>query len=234
LGEAGGAEYQKRLGELLEKYWKPVYVYIRARWRRTNEDAKDLTQAFFSHLLERDQLARLPDSHRSFRAYLKTVLQHFLIDEYRRSRIRQTEMPTLRLDEVGERERMQMEDRSKSDSPEKAYDAQWMNDLLRQSVGELQRSLEQEGKPLYFEAFRLYCLEPFRANSGAPSPLAGLPAESPTYEEVARRLGLKKSDVRNYLSVCRQRIFLLLRDRIRDTVQTEDEVKRELEELFGL
>jgi len=33
---------------LIAAYWKPVYKYIRVRWRRSNEDAKDLTQGFFA------------------------------------------------------------------------------------------------------------------------------------------------------------------------------------------
>ena len=31
---------------IVSAYWKPVYRYIRIRWRSSNEDAKDLTQSF--------------------------------------------------------------------------------------------------------------------------------------------------------------------------------------------
>ena len=40
------------LGRVCSKYWKPVYAYVRAAWAKSNEDAKDLTQAFFLWLLE--------------------------------------------------------------------------------------------------------------------------------------------------------------------------------------
>src|SRR2546430_15210755 len=39
---------------LISAYWKPVYKYIRVRWSRSNEDAKDLTQAFFARAFEKE------------------------------------------------------------------------------------------------------------------------------------------------------------------------------------
>ena len=39
------------LGELCRIYWYPLYAYIRRRGR-TPEEAQDLTQGFFLHLLE--------------------------------------------------------------------------------------------------------------------------------------------------------------------------------------
>ncbi|HUQ93453.1 MAG TPA: hypothetical protein VM120_17355 [Bryobacteraceae bacterium] len=38
---------------ILAGYWKPAYKYIRVQWNRSNEDAKDLTQAFFAAALEK-------------------------------------------------------------------------------------------------------------------------------------------------------------------------------------
>src|SRR5262245_56386546 len=37
---------------LVRSYWRPIYVYIRSRWAKTNEDAKDLTQDFFLWMME--------------------------------------------------------------------------------------------------------------------------------------------------------------------------------------
>jgi hypothetical protein len=36
------------LGEVIELYWKPVYRFIRLKFHKNNEDAKDLTQGFFA------------------------------------------------------------------------------------------------------------------------------------------------------------------------------------------
>src|SRR3989442_306092 len=38
---------------LIAAYWKPVYKYIRVKSKFSNEDAKDLTQAFFTWAVEK-------------------------------------------------------------------------------------------------------------------------------------------------------------------------------------
>ncbi len=40
-------ERRRALEVLIAAYWKPVYKYIRLRWEKDNEEAKDLTQDFF-------------------------------------------------------------------------------------------------------------------------------------------------------------------------------------------
>ena len=45
---------------LVAAYWKPVYKYLRIRWQRSDEDAKDLTQEFFTRLIEKDFLGKDP------------------------------------------------------------------------------------------------------------------------------------------------------------------------------
>src|SRR6185295_8801741 len=71
---------REALDRLVESYWRPVYVYIRRAWRRDVEEAKDLTQAFFARLLEKETFARADPARGSFRAYLKTALKHFLVN----------------------------------------------------------------------------------------------------------------------------------------------------------
>jgi len=44
---SGQAEERERaLNTLIAAYWKPVYKYIRLRWRKDNEQAQDLTRSF--------------------------------------------------------------------------------------------------------------------------------------------------------------------------------------------
>jgi hypothetical protein len=50
-------ERRRAFEAIVQAYWKPVYKYVRIHWRRSNEDAKDLTQSFFTRLIEKDDLA---------------------------------------------------------------------------------------------------------------------------------------------------------------------------------
>ena len=71
---------------ILAAYWKPVYKYVRLRWRESNEDAKDLTQGFFTRLLEKDALARYDTAKGGFRTYLRACLDSYLANEHRAER----------------------------------------------------------------------------------------------------------------------------------------------------
>jgi RNA polymerase sigma-70 factor (ECF subfamily) len=48
-------------------YWPPVYAFIRARVRDT-EEAKDLTQAFFARLIEHHDLRGVDPQRGRFRS----------------------------------------------------------------------------------------------------------------------------------------------------------------------
>jgi len=71
---------------LISAYWKPVYKYIRVRWSRSNEDAKDLTQAFFARFLEKQDVQDADPARGRFRSFLLGSFKHFLANEYDRER----------------------------------------------------------------------------------------------------------------------------------------------------
>ena len=49
-GKGQDTDNRALIGMLLERYWKPVYCYVR-RKGYNNEDAKDLTQGFFQEVV---------------------------------------------------------------------------------------------------------------------------------------------------------------------------------------
>jgi hypothetical protein len=63
---------------LIEAYWKPVYKYLRLKWRADADQAADLTQAFFTTTLEKDVLARFDPGRARFRTYLRVCLDGFV------------------------------------------------------------------------------------------------------------------------------------------------------------
>src|SRR5262245_20324830 len=81
LSSRGTGEARRAaLGELLEAYWRPLYFFARRKGRSV-EAAKDAVQGFLAHLLEKDDfLARLDPAKGRFRGYLKTALDHWLVN----------------------------------------------------------------------------------------------------------------------------------------------------------
>ncbi|MBL7189541.1 MAG: sigma-70 family RNA polymerase sigma factor [Phycisphaerae bacterium] len=68
------------IGLLLNKYWKPVYCYLR-RKGYDNEQAKDLTQGFFHEVvLGRGLIQKADQSKGRFRSYLLLALNRYIIN----------------------------------------------------------------------------------------------------------------------------------------------------------
>ena len=64
---------KEALEELCGRYWKPIYCHLRVAWAKSNEDAKDLTQAFLIWLVEGEALARYAPQRAAFRTELGKI-----------------------------------------------------------------------------------------------------------------------------------------------------------------
>ena len=56
-GQADSPQASEALEKLCRTYWYPLYVYVR-RQGNNPEDAQDLTQDFFSRVLEKNYFAK--------------------------------------------------------------------------------------------------------------------------------------------------------------------------------
>jgi RNA polymerase sigma factor (sigma-70 family) len=83
LGARDGlaAEARSAWDQLVDVYWKPVYFQVRRKGHNV-EDAKDLTQQFFTSLLERGALKAVDPAKGKFRTFVRACLEHFLSDQY--------------------------------------------------------------------------------------------------------------------------------------------------------
>src|SRR5579863_5855019 len=82
--EGSGPGAEAALASLCATYWRPLYAFVR-RQGRSVEDAQDLTQSFFSHILEKDSLRHVDPSLGRFRSFLLASLRNFLAGEWRHS-----------------------------------------------------------------------------------------------------------------------------------------------------
>jgi hypothetical protein len=216
---------QEQLNRLLKRYWKPVYAYIQQGWKKPVEECKDLTQEFLLRMLEGEYFPKAAPDKGSCRASHKPSLQHFPVRPGRRegAKKRGGDKAVVLLED---------EDVSKmpSDSgqpPEEAFDAQWVSCVLDEGVQALKEVLHVEGKDLYFEVFTLFYIE------SVDAPKEGEPPVEWTHPRIAQRLGIKASDVANYLSYGRRKLRELLGSRVKDYVATEEDERQELDFVLG-
>src|SRR5437764_9960498 len=73
-------EGREALAALCRIYWYPLYAYVR-RMVRDGEEALDLTQAFFTHLLEKNVLGIADPTRGKFRTFLLACCGNFLANQ---------------------------------------------------------------------------------------------------------------------------------------------------------
>jgi len=220
LRDPAGLTFRPGLETLCQRYWKPVYVYVRAVWARGNDDAKDLTQAFFLWLLEGDALRRYAPERGSFRNYLKVMLRSFVThqDEALRTLKRGGGARTLSLEGSLPAIEEIVPDPRTAD-PEKAFERVWLVDLVTQAIDRVRERCRPGREALAFQVYEEYDLAPM--------------ADRPTYSALAARLNVKEHDIDTFLSAVRQQVRTEIRADLADQTADEGHLEAEYHALFG-
>jgi RNA polymerase sigma-70 factor (ECF subfamily) len=217
--EADEETCRVNLERLVRTYWKPAYGYIRRKWGKSNEDAKDLTQAFFADLFNRPFLEHVSPEKGRFRTFLRTCLENFLRNEYDRGTAlkRGGDKTIISLDFISPDGRASI-DPPDNQTPEEIFDREWEKAAFQAALKTLEEKYGEEGRPNYHRVFQIYYLNP---------------KEKVSYGDVAKKLGIKETDVTNYLNHARSRFGAILEEIVRETVSEEALVHEEMAHLFG-
>lgn len=218
-GREASAEAAQALETLCRTYWYPLYVYVRRRGYG-REDAQDLTQGFFAHLLERDFLRGVSQEKGRFRSFLLAALNHFLSDQWDRSRAakRGHGQPPISLD-ADLAERRYRAEGCDMLTPQLAYERFWAATLLERAQTRLADEYAAHGK-----ADLLRQLEEFPLGERAES----------SFRECAARLGLRESALKSDVHRMRARYRELLREEVACTVSDPGEVAGEIHYLIAV
>jgi RNA polymerase sigma factor (sigma-70 family) len=205
---------------LVAAYWKPVYKSIRIRFRKTNEEAKDLTQAFFTHALEREMFRSYDPERARFRAFVRTCLRNYVTNDEEAARRIKRGGGAITLSLDFEQAESEIDRAAPNVAFEDAFDHDLAESLRTMAVEELATSLEARGKRVYFELFERYDLID--------------PGERPTYSALAEELSLKTTDVTNYLHHARSLLRRIVLRKLREITASEEEFRDEALALLGI
>ena len=217
-GPKPDARGDSALAELCRLYWYPLYMFARRRGH-SPDDAQDLTQGFFLHLVEQRALASVDRLKGKFRSFLLAALEHFLANEWRRAKTQKRGGHVAFVsinDDTAENRFIQAP--SSEAAPEKAYEQAWAMSLLEQSLNRLRAEATSAAKADTFERLKGFL-------TGDKQPV--------TYAELARQMNTTEAALKMTVSRMRARYGELLREEIANTVTTPDEVEDELRALFA-
>jgi DNA-directed RNA polymerase specialized sigma24 family protein len=205
------------LAELCQLYWYPLYVFARRRGH-SPDDAQDLTQGFFLHLLEHRALAHVDRLKGKFRSFLLASFQNYLSIEARRVRCLKRggncEFVTLDLERAESRYLLEPADAL----AEKIFDARWAMTLLGRAMTLLGEEYAAQDNTSTFEILKAFL---DLSNSKAPPP----------YEQVAEALQLSVGSVKTLIYRMRKRFAFILRKEVGRTVSDPAEVDGEIHSL---
>ena len=145
-GRPSSPKAAEALATLCGIYWFPLYAYVRRRGHSI-DDAQDLTQGFFVHLLD-NQTLRVADRERGrFRSFLLASMKHFLAKQWRRdaAQKRGGGRAPISLDFDDGETRYRLEP-SHNATPEKLFERQWTLTLLARALTTLRTEFEASGK----------------------------------------------------------------------------------------
>src|SRR3984893_12196668 len=209
---------QSALAELCRLYWYPLYVFARLSGH-SPDDAQDLIQGFFLHLLEHRAPTGVDRLKGKFRSFLLASLQNYLSDELARACClkRGGNEEFLHLDAEDAEERYRLEP-VEFLTAEKIFDARWAMTVLGEAMNQLRQEYANEGKASTFETLKVF-LDPI--NSIAP----------PSYEEVAHQLQVSMGGVKTLIHRLRKQYTALLREEVGRTVCDPVEIDEEIHAL---
>src|SRR2546422_4378518 len=207
------------LEKLCRAYWYPLYVFIR-RQGYDPPDAQDLTQGFFTRLLEKNYLAQADRQKGRFRSFLLAALKHFVSDEQDKAKAQKRGggQALISLDDQTAEKRYRVEPADIM-SAEKLFERRWALTLLEQARARLRDEYVTAGNAEFYDELKVL-------ETGEKSMV--------TYAELAVRLGTTESAIKSAAPRLRRRYAELVREEVAHTVNSPSEIDEEIRYLIAV
>ncbi len=217
-GRRGSTGSRRALAALCGAYWFPLYAFVR-REGYSAPDAQDLTQGFFTQLLDKNYLAVADPQRGRFRSFLLAAMKHFLAHERDRARTgkRGGGRALLSLDFQSAESRYRLEPADRL-TPERLYEKRWALALLEQVLTRLRDEQAAARKLDLFEHLKQF----LTGSRGLQS-----------YRQAADGLAMTEAAVKVAVHRLRRRYRELLEDEIAQTVGGPEEIEDERRALLA-
>jgi DNA-directed RNA polymerase specialized sigma24 family protein len=208
---------------VVQAYWKPVYVYLRLRWRAPAEDAKDLTQGFFARAFEKRFFDAYDPARARFRTFLRTCLDGYAANEQAAERRlkRGGGAAALSFDFATAERDLPPLSRAAGDDADAVFHREWVRAVCAEAVEDVRRRCRANGRELALAVFERCDL----------SDLAD--ADRPSYAALAAEFGVPLTQVTNLLASARREFRAAMLETLRARTASDAEFADEVLRLLG-
>src|SRR5262252_2045498 len=192
--EVASGAARDALSELCKTYWRPLFTYI-CRRGYSAQDAEDLTQDFFTNLLQGPLLQRADPERGRFRSLLLKALQDFLghAVEKLHARKRGGGVKFVSWDDWMAEAPSQLSismQALNSWSPEQLFDLRWAATVVEHALQRLREECQSKGKLWLFQALSSHLTDE---------------RDELSYADLAGKLAIAETAVKKQLHNMRQR-----------------------------
>ena len=190
---------------LISAYWMPVYKYVRIKWNKPTEDARDLTQGFFAEAIEKNFFSRFDPSKAKFRTFLRTCLDGFVANENKAAgRIKRGGDATiLSLDFDGAEEQLRVTGPPAAGAIDDFFETEWARSVFSVALESFRARMRDAGRETHLRLFERYVLD---TDDGSPRT---------SYKALALEFNLATTDVTNYLALARREFRGIVLEKLR-------------------
>lgn len=206
---------REALQKLCRSYWYPLYAFVRRRGYSA-ERAEDLTQAFFTHLIQHGTIGKISPTGGRFRSFLLKAATNFLNNEhkYEKAQKRGGNVVLQSID-FADGDRQYAIEPVHEITADLMFERQWAVAALTEA--RLRLAEEYADQPDWFAEF-----EPF----------ISVDQSDERYREIADRLQISLSALKTAIHRIRKRFRTSLRSVIAETVGSAEDVDEEISYLM--
>ena len=218
-------ERTRAFESLVSAYWMPVYKYVRIKWNKPTEDARDLTQSFFAEAIEKDFFARFDPSKAKFRTFLRTCLDGFVANENKAAgRLKRGGGATiLSLDFDDAEEQLRIAGPFPTPFAIDSYfEREWARSVFSLALESFRKQMIDAARETHLRIFERYVLNADDASAKV------------SYKDLASEFDISATDVTNYLALARREFRRIVLEKLRELTANDEEYRREARALLGV
>ncbi len=204
------------LADLCDAYWYPLYSFVR-RKGYTREEAEDLTQSFFSELLEKKQLSVADQQRGRFRTFLLAALDHFVSKQWRaKNALKRGGGSSIISFDFQTADEQYANEPFHEWTPQKIFDRNWALAILSETLAGVRKQYVESDKAELFDELKVFLGD----------------ASKVTYKSIAEKMDTTEGAIKVAVHRLRERYGEQLRIQIARTVEFASDVNQELQSLM--